>query len=940
MSSFTRGASVGVLALLLSVALASGSLLGSSSGEPSAETASERSPAPSLSLVSHVATTYDVEEMKQRFGVRTPRDVFEPVVVDGFGTGLTPRTSDEWDLLVGNLLMFEAEALAEDLPLTFDLSTDPEFPAVGNQGSQGSCAAWAATYYSYGYMEAVDRGWTEASSGNASQLLSPAWTYNMVNGGMERGSWMDTNMFVIRDWGVSSLAMMPYDDGDYTSWGSPEAFREAPMHRAAEVGYLVYDPASTVGAIKALVAAGTPVSFAMDANELTSSFGDGNYIVSSAEYSSTSLNHAQTIVGFDDSVDDDSDTGAFRVVNSWGDGWGDSGYYWFTYSALSEIGSLGLLTANFIVDVPDYDPSLVAVWHFDSAPSRSAQITVGVGPAPDPGNTKVPFFDAGFNSRSSFPTFMCLDMTELEAEFWSSGGMHLSVGESRDAGVISSFKVEAYELAFAPGEASQASGQSPDVPATTPASVSTGLDYYAPIPAGEALDSTSVEWSSSGQAAWVAVDHGSSGDGDSMQSGDVSDGAYSRLGARVEGPADITFDWMVSSQSGADTLTFTVDGTVVEEISGSIAWTSVQAHLTSGVHDIAWQYEKDGSTSALGDAGWVDSLTVTPYSVEPPAISLEDTYYALLYLDTYFAPSSLEYPPESEVVVWYDWGDGSPWSLSTLEDDFGAIHMYTEGGVYTLFAFAVDDHDNNVSDFAQVIVYPPDPYEVPAITSVTGFPEDDYILPGSEVTLVVEVVDAEGGLLTVECDFGDGSAISTLSRDLVGPGEAASFEFVHVYALGSDTAYPVTVRATDYDEHINPYWDEYASEVFVNSPPTASIEADGSAALTGGPVAFDASGSSDAETAAPSLLFRWDWTSDGVWDTDWSPDALAEHTYDVPGMFEASVEVLDAAGLSSTASVTVYIAGEAIPEFSLLVVPVVATLLVLLAMSSARRGRR
>ena len=43
-------------------------------------------------------------------------------------------------------------------------------------------------------MEADDYGWTEAKLGNAQDLLSPAWTYNKVNHGWDRGSWMNTNM--------------------------------------------------------------------------------------------------------------------------------------------------------------------------------------------------------------------------------------------------------------------------------------------------------------------------------------------------------------------------------------------------------------------------------------------------------------------------------------------------------------------------------------------------------------------------------------------------------------------------------------------------------------------------------------------------------------------------------------------------------------------------
>jgi C1A family cysteine protease len=891
-----------------------------------------------MTLSARLATAEDVEGMMRGLGVRVPGDIYEPVVIDGFGTGLAPRTSGEWQLLVGNLTVFEVETLSEDLPSSFDFSADPEFPAVGNQGAQGSCAAWAATYYSYGYMEAVDLGWNEAASGNASQLLSPAWTYNMVNGGMERGSWMDTNMMVVRDWGVSTLAAMPYDDSDYTSWGSAEAFREAPSHRASQVGYLAYDPASTVEAIKALVVAGTPVSFAMDANEFTPGFGDSNYILSSAEYSSTTLNHAQTIVGFDDALSDDSDTGAFRVVNSWGDEWGDAGYYWFTYAALSELGTLGVLTSNFIVDMVDYDPSLVGVWHFDAAPSRSASITVGVGSSPDPDSAKIPFFDGGFHSKDVFPSFMCLDMTELAGVFWSEGGMHLSVGDAMDDGVVSSFKVESYEPSFVPGKASQASEQSADVPAGTPASVSAFLEYYEPLSAGEAMECPSLAWSSSGQATWVAVDHHSSSDGDSMQTGDVSDGAYSRLEAEVEGPVRISFDWMVSSEAGADVLSFAADGVTLDQISGDVEWTGAGFDLAAGPHVVTWLYAKDGSASALGDAGWVDAVTVSSTSPAPPSIALEDSYSVLLDVPTVFSPSSLEYPPESTLTVWYDWGDATPWSMATVDEDFSATHTYSAEGDYTLAAHAVDEWGSNVSDSALVRVTAYEPNEVPSVSAVAGLPDGGYALPGAGVSFEVFVTDAEGGTITVACQFGDGSADASLSQDMVAPGEEVSFAFSHVYSQGSDTPYALAVTAMDADEHPGAEWDVSVQQVLVNSPPTASLLAEPLAAFTAEEVAFNASGSSDAETDAQTLMYRWDWTGDGEWDTGWSADAEVEWAYLVPGTFEARVEVMDGAGLTSSVSATVSVTGSAIPEFSALVVPVVAVLVIFLAVrSSARR---
>src|SRR5919204_2995504 len=61
-------------------------------------------------------------------------------------------------------------------------------------------------------------------------------------------------------------------------------------------------------------------------------------------------------------------------------------------------------------------------------------------------------------------------------------------------------------------------------------------------------------------------------------------------------------------------------------------------------------------------------------------------------------------------------------------------------------------------------------------------------------------------------------------------------------------------------------------------------------------VAFDASASTDPDPNA-TLQFRWDWTDDGVWDTPWSTDPRAVHTYDAAGIYPAEVQVQDPGGL-------------------------------------------
>ncbi|MDD1743582.1 MAG: hypothetical protein LUO85_03045, partial [Methanomassiliicoccales archaeon] len=201
-----------------------------------ASTATEASFTDSNGMILSLMTDTDVQEMRERVGTRV-EGVNYDVIVDGHHTGLAPPSAESWESMVGEAWIAQApEALPLTSPSAYDMSTNPWFPKVGNQGSQGSCAAWAATYYCYGAVEAKDNGWTGAKSGTTSQLLSPAWTYNRVAfRGMGGGSWMSENFNVIKDWGVPTLSTFPYNPSNAIDWGSESAWREAPMHRGADV---------------------------------------------------------------------------------------------------------------------------------------------------------------------------------------------------------------------------------------------------------------------------------------------------------------------------------------------------------------------------------------------------------------------------------------------------------------------------------------------------------------------------------------------------------------------------------------------------------------------------------------------------------------------------------------------------------------------------------
>ncbi|MFP4197453.1 MAG: C1 family peptidase, partial [Methanomassiliicoccales archaeon] len=531
-------------------------------------------------------------------------DLEDGHLINGHGTGLIPseRTLEEREV---SLAAGESE-----MPSSVDLSEEEHFPPVGDQGNQGSCAAWALGYYAQGYLEAKDRGW-DASEGRPEHLLSPAWAYNMANRGVDNGSTLEGVGKVIVDWGIPSMAAMPYDQDDHTSWGDQGAFREAPMHRADDVHEIAFD-SQVVSSIKDLVSDGVPVTFGIDANQYPNDFDDGNYILSSEEYQSDEVNHAQTIVGYDDAVTDDGEEGAFRVVNSWGTDFAEDGYYWLTYDALEGIGENSMPT--YIEDRPDYDPEMLSVWHFDDPPTRDVDIEAGVGDPTAPEDTREPFYVRSEYDELRLPTFMCLDVTSFADDHQAGEeDFFLTVDNASDPRTLSSFRMEAYE-GYAPGEADRGSIQSPDVPEEVPATVSTELGLHDPITLEEGLD-REVSLRSQGQAEWLGTrDHSVRG-GDSVRSGDVGDSGSSGLSLQVEGPASLSFSWKVSSQEDADLLRLRVDGSLQASISGKVDWKRESVDLGPGGHEIEWVYEKDGSISGGADCGWVDALSANSVTV-------------------------------------------------------------------------------------------------------------------------------------------------------------------------------------------------------------------------------------------------------------------------------------------------------------------------------------
>ncbi|MBD3414304.1 MAG: hypothetical protein GF421_07740, partial [Candidatus Aminicenantes bacterium] len=306
-------------------------------------------------------------------------------------------------------------------PLSADSHTNLAYlPPVDTQGSQGSCVAWAVAYYYKSYQENKEDNRTgEAEKSLAQNLFSPAFMYNMIHAQYDRGAYFSDAFRVLNDFGCASLADMPYDDSDYQTWPDESDFENAVSQRtqcsSGEYYYQYMGSDSDLNQIKQLVLDGKLVVFGIYVypNFDSISSYDNTYTIADQSGSSRG-GHAQTIVGFDDNKVTNDGTGAFRVVNSWGTGWGDNGFYWMSYEAIKASSDLSQGYAYWVDDRTGYSSDKTVNFQFAHTYSRETSTWVTVG------STDADFFD--FYVKNSEPEYLgfpssniVLDLKDLES---------------------------------------------------------------------------------------------------------------------------------------------------------------------------------------------------------------------------------------------------------------------------------------------------------------------------------------------------------------------------------------------------------------------------------------------------------------------------------------------------------------------------------------------
>lgn len=220
-----------------------------------------------------------------------------------------------------------AASVYEELPKTWSLK---EFcPPVGDQGRYGTCVGWATAYYSYTIMNAMDRENEQPETDE--EIYSPTWIYEQIKFDLDKecsmGTYIESAFDLMKNTGNMPVSEIPYACGTQIT--------ESHKQKAGDYKIMEYrrlfswggDDDMIINSIKKSLSENHPVVIGF---KVPASFHVAGEWWEPAENDYAPLfggNHAMTVIGYDDG----KKSGAFQLINSWGEDWGDQGYIWIEY---------------------------------------------------------------------------------------------------------------------------------------------------------------------------------------------------------------------------------------------------------------------------------------------------------------------------------------------------------------------------------------------------------------------------------------------------------------------------------------------------------------------------------------------------------------------------------------------------------------------------------
>lgn len=241
------------------------------------------------------------------------------------------------------------EVVDGEVPVAVDLTS--KFPPIGDQGQYGTCVAWASAYNMKTAANAIDNNWGTSQLSRLTNQASPKDLFLAISNDEKGGSCGGTNfttaLSVLQERGVASMQTVPY-----ASLGNcSDALVESNWTTEAnqnKIGYWrIIDP--TIESIKTNIANKYPVLLGAKLADNFMSWDNSSVISSHTSYDNVGQHayHAMVIAGYNDNK---GPNGAFKVINSWGNIWGDEGYIWVDYN---------FMINDLCIDIEGYRPLFI-----------------------------------------------------------------------------------------------------------------------------------------------------------------------------------------------------------------------------------------------------------------------------------------------------------------------------------------------------------------------------------------------------------------------------------------------------------------------------------------------------------------------------------------------------------------------------------------------------
>ncbi len=244
---------------------------------------------------------------------------------------------------------FGKDSLYEDIPQKAELTQElyrnvgtsaslkKYAPTPGNQGSYGTCAAFACAYSARTIAEARSNNWTDKYQ-ITQDVFAPGFIYRVSEPNKANcwGAYTSEILANIERYGVPKLSDFPSTCPAY--YPTNAAFVKASSHKIKGYVKLFGSNGSRkqkVQTVKKSISEENPVVISMICpNSFDRAVGvwQPSELPGDPVWGRKHGRHAMCVVGYDDY----KYGGAFEVINSWGTNWGNRGFIWITYEDFAD----------------------------------------------------------------------------------------------------------------------------------------------------------------------------------------------------------------------------------------------------------------------------------------------------------------------------------------------------------------------------------------------------------------------------------------------------------------------------------------------------------------------------------------------------------------------------------------------------------------------------